>query len=357
VSRFEPKEFLDYAILKRIGSGGMSDVYEGMQRRLGRRVAIKIRRPHKPEHEQKLRDRFVQSIRLHSSIAHPNIVRVIDLVHEHDADAAILEFLAGPTLEERLKSKGRLELSEVLRVGRDIGDAMGHIHAQGIVHRDVKPSNMMYADADSFETLKLMDFGVAKGSDVDGDLTVKGAQIGTLWYMCPEQLSGHSPQPAWDVFALGVSLAELWVGRLPLQERSQSAVFRRHLDAEPIPGWSSAHRRISASFCDMLEAMLEIDPNRRLKDLVMVRCLIQALLKTHTPASSEGGSLKRLSEEMVRRNLAGLSEAAALRLKRLLAMDGSTQEVTVSLNRTGFQSVSGAAELDDTITTDLISDD
>lgn len=357
VSRLERKDFLDYTILKRVGSGGMSDVFEGVQNRLGRRVAIKVRRPNKPEHEAKLRARFVQSIRLHSTISHPNIVRVIDLIHEHNVDAAILEFLSGPSLEERLKSEGSLDLIEVLKVGRDMSNALGHIHRSGVIHRDVKPSNIMYAEAGVFRTLKLMDFGVAKGGTLDGDLTVKGAQIGTLWYMSPEQLSGHSPQSSWDVFALGVSLAELWVGQLPLRERSQSAVFRRHLDGESIPVWSSAHRRISTELCDVLEAMLEIDPNKRLKDLEVVSCLIQALLSKYASTSFGDGGLSRLDDEVVRRNLSGLTETAGKRLKALLGMDGSTQEITVSLDRRGFESPSVVTELDDTITTNSISDD
>jgi serine/threonine-protein kinase len=357
VTQLTADSLTGYSIEKHIGSGGMSDVYQAVQKRLGRTVALKVRRPNRVEYDAKLRERFVQSVRLHSSMNHPNIVRVIDLLHEGGRDVAVLELLSGPTLEQTQKKKGSLPLLDVLHVGLDISRALEHIHARGVVHRDIKPSNMMFSDTGASAIVKLMDFGVAKGSAHDSDLTVKGANIGTLWYMSPGQLAGKTPSPAWDLFALGVSLYELWIGQLPLQDRSQSAVFRRHLDGESIPEWSQKYRTVSVELCDILQAMLEIDPNKRLKDLAVFTQLIRALRNTHASNSDAHTGQSTITSSVLNQNLAGLAEHASLRLKRLMNHQAPTQEITVSVDRRGFESESFVADLDDTILTDSMSDE
>ena len=335
----------------------MSDVYEAVQNRLGRTVALKVRRPHKPEHDGKLHERFVHSIRLHSTLSHSNIVRVIDLLHEHGADIAVLEFLSGPSLDIQMKSEVCLSLKDVLRVGYDMGQALDCVHQNGIVHRDVKPSNIMYADSTALAELKLMDFGVAKGGSDTGELTVRGAQLGTLWYMPPEQLAGQTPTPAWDVFALGVSLAELWVGELPLKERSQSAVFRRHLDGEAIPAWSSEHRSQASELCDLLDAMLETNLKKRLKSLAVFNQVVRALGRVYSSSVGSRSPSKSLSLDVLEQNLSALSEPASLRLKRLLNRNANTQEITTSIDRRSFVGESAPSDLDDTMLTDSIRDD
>ena len=260
-----------------LGSGGMTNVYQATQNSLGRTVAVKVRRVVSKEHDQILRERFIHSIQLHSRLNHPNIVSVFDLVQASNIDAAVLEYLAGPTLEEVLVERGPLDLPTVIDVGWSVCSALSYIHEQGVVHRDVKPSNLMYDKPNRGRTLKLTDFGVAKGEARESELTVKGAQLGTIWYMPPEQLAGQESSPSWDVFALGVTLAELWTGRLPLAERSQAAVFRRHLDGEPIPAWSMVQKTACPELCDLLQAALEINPEKRLTSLKVFQFLIASL--------------------------------------------------------------------------------
>ncbi|MGB0648502.1 MAG: serine/threonine-protein kinase, partial [Bradymonadia bacterium] len=161
-----------YTIQHMLGSGGMTNVYQATQNSLGRTVAVKVRRVVSREHDRILRERFINSVQLHSRLNHPNIVSVIDLVQAPSIDAAVLEYLAGPTLEQVLVESGPLDLPTVIGIAGSVCAALSYIHEHGVVHRDVKPSNLMYDSSGRGSTLKLTDFGVAKGETQVSELTL-----------------------------------------------------------------------------------------------------------------------------------------------------------------------------------------
>ncbi|MGB0647836.1 MAG: protein kinase domain-containing protein, partial [Bradymonadia bacterium] len=185
----------------------------------------------------------------------------------------------------------------------------------------------------------------------------KGAQLGTIWYMPPEQLAAQKSSPSWDVFALGVTLAELWTGKLPLVERTQSAVFRRHLDGDPIPPWSVAHKTACPELCDLLEAALEINPEKRLKSLSVFHFLIASLSKHYGLSLSPLGTLPRVSENEMKQSLVALSEQSIQRLCSIADSFGGTQEITISVDRQLVSSGSVVTDLDDTLLTNSVNDE
>lgn len=340
-----------------LGSGGMTNVYEATQESLGRSVAVKVRRVMSREHDHILRERFINSVQLHSRLNHPNIVSVVDLVKSPNIDAAVLEYLSGPTLEQVLLDQGALDLPTVLRVAGSMCSALSYIHEHGVVHRDVKPSNLMYDRQGRGGILKLTDFGVAKGETQESELTIKGAQLGTIWYMPPEQLASQRSSPSWDVFALAVTLSELWTGRLPLAERSQAAVFRRHLDGDPIPPWPTGQRGTCSELCDLLEAALEIDPEKRLKDLSVFQFLIASVAKHYDLNLAHSERLARVSDDDLKRSLTALSEKSIERLCTIAGTMQETQDITLSVDRQLVSSVNRATDLDDTLLTNVFDDD
>src|SRR5262245_6802174 len=200
-----------YRIRRQLGAGGMGEVYEGRDTRLDRAVAIKVL----PEGstDADLRQRFQHEARAIAALNHAHICTLFDVGRQGDIDYLVMEYLEGMTLAERL-SRGPLPAAEALRHGIEIADALDRAHRAGIVHRALKPGNVMLTP----EGVKLMDFGLAKlrrpGTPVEDTssagtltqpLTEVGAILGTLQYMAPEQLEGKEADPRTDVFAFGVT--------------------------------------------------------------------------------------------------------------------------------------------------------
>ncbi len=196
----------------RLGHGGMATVFLAHDRKLDRPVAIKLLADNLAGDEE-VRARFTREARLAAKLDHPNVVQVYDVGEEDDRPYIVMELVAGGTLGDRLERRGRaLPLSEALPLLRQMCDGLGHAHARRLVHRDVKPQNLLLRKAD--DCLKVADFGIARAAE-ETRLTRTGNVIGTDRYMAPEQLADGRISPATDVFACGVVADEVLPKRRP----------------------------------------------------------------------------------------------------------------------------------------------
>ncbi len=231
-----------YEVRSLLGSGGMGDVYLARDTRLGRDVALKLLPAAFTRDAERLR-RFEHEARAASALSHPNIIAVFE-IGEADGEHYIAnEYVDGPTLRERM-SAGPLALDEALDVGAQVASALAAAHEAGIVHRDVKPENVMLR-RDGY--VKVLDFGLAKlierpdnraagiASVLETVRTAPGVVMGTVRYMSPEQLRGDDVDGRADVFGLGVMLYEMVAGRSPFEGASQAELMAEILRAEPPP--------------------------------------------------------------------------------------------------------------------------
>ena len=220
-----------YEIIAAIGAGGMGVVYRAKDTRLNRTVAIKIL-PEQLSNNPLVRERFDREARAIASLSHPHICTLYDVGHQGGIDYLVMEYLEGEILADRLK-KGRLALDQALRYAVEIADALDCAHRRGVVHRDIKPGNIMLTGCGA----KLLDFGLAKVKIVGAGermtalstqttpLTVAGTILGTLQYMAPEQLEGKEADLRTDIFALGTLLYEMVTGRRAFEGSSQASLI------------------------------------------------------------------------------------------------------------------------------------
>jgi eukaryotic-like serine/threonine-protein kinase len=230
-----------YEILAPLGAGGMGEVYRARDTRLERTVAVKVLRP-QTTISPRVRQRFEREAKTISQLSHPHICALYDVGREGETEYLVMELLEGETLADRLK-KGPLPLEQTLRYGVEIAEALDNAHRQGVVHRDLKPGNVMLTKSG----VKLLDFGLAKAMEPDepaGDLaamptqqglTQEGTILGTLQYMAPEQLEGRETDRRSDIFSLGAILYEAVTGREAFEGTSHASVISAILRDEPRP--------------------------------------------------------------------------------------------------------------------------
>jgi len=221
-----------YEVKEMLGAGGMGVVYRAFDRELQEPVAIKTLKPEAMAGGTVALDRFKQEIRLARRIAHRNVVRTYDLGEVNGMYYLTMEYVEGTSLKQLIASRGRLPVAVTLTVGKQLCRALEVAHAEGIIHRDIKPHNMV-VDPSGF--LKAMDFGIARlANPPQGKgLTEAGLSIGTPDYMSPEQLSGADLDPRSDLYSAGVVLFECLTGRLPFEADTTWALVAKHLEEEP----------------------------------------------------------------------------------------------------------------------------
>jgi Tol biopolymer transport system component len=230
-----------YEVVSRIGAGGMGEVFKARDTRLERSVAIKIL-PREFSHNAQLRVRFEREAKAISQLTHPNICTLHDVGTENGVSYLVMELLEGESLADRL-TRGPMPMPEVIRVGAQIADALANAHRRGVIHRDLKPGNIMLTRAGA----KLLDFGLAKmgaavtmsgGSVAVGEtehkpLTEQGTILGTFQYMSPEQLEGDEADPRTDIFALGAVLYEMATGQRAFQGKNKTSLIAAIVSGEP----------------------------------------------------------------------------------------------------------------------------
>lgn len=223
-----------YELEELVGTGGMSSVYRARDRMLERVVAIKILHEHFSRDEDYV-ERFRREARAAARLQHPNIVTVIDRGEAGGRQYIVFEYVDGENLKQLVEREGRLPVRTALVLGIEIGRALAFAHASGLVHRDVKPQNVLLRDGE----VKVTDFGIVHAADMKGGLTQTGTVLGTSEYIAPEQASGLPVDALCDVYSLGVVIWEMLAGQPPYSGSSFVAVAMRHVN-DPVPSISSA---------------------------------------------------------------------------------------------------------------------
>ena len=262
-----------YEIVAPLGAGGMGEVYRARDTRLDRTVAVKILPAHLSSNSE-AKQRFEREARAISSLNHPHICTLYDVGHQDGTDYLVMEFLEGETLAERLR-KGPLPIQQVLKYGIEIGQGLDKAHRTGVVHRDLKPGNIMLTKSGA----KLMDFGLAKATPPIAPsssglsmtqstpvgahpLTTQGTIVGTFQYMSPEQIEGKEADARSDIFAFGAVLYEMVTGKRAFEGKSQLSVASAILERDPAP-ISTSRRGISPALEAIIAICLAKDPEQR----------------------------------------------------------------------------------------------
>ena len=218
-----------YQIIEKIGEGGMAVVYKAMDNRLNRLVAVKIMRDEFAADED-FKRRFSSESQAVAMLSHPNIVAVYDVSHTDDTEYIVMELLDGITMKQYLERRGAVGWRETLHFSKQISKALIHAHSKGIIHRDIKPQNIMLLRDG---TIKVADFGIAA---LENEATeMSGQAIGSIHYIAPEQARGEMPNARCDIYSLGVVMYEMLTGRLPYTGDSLAEIALKHLEAKPVP--------------------------------------------------------------------------------------------------------------------------
>jgi eukaryotic-like serine/threonine-protein kinase len=267
-----------YRVLARVGLGGTAVVYRCVDEHTGRIVAVKVLRTTGPQIPEAA-GRFRREARLAASLSHRHVVRVLDYGYTMAPLAAgrvpwageedqpvpyvAMEYVFGPSLKELVRKYGPLPVDWVWLLGDQLCSALGAAHALGVVHRDVKPQNVMLVDSHIELLAKLTDFGIAR--QVGGDyttLTVTGQVLGTPDYLSPEQVMGEPGDPLSDLYALGVVLYELLTGRLPFEADTPLAAASRRMVADPPPP-TRYRQDLPMEVQEVVLWLLQREPQRR----------------------------------------------------------------------------------------------
>jgi serine/threonine protein kinase len=228
------KEFPEipgYRIEKKLGCGGMAEVYLGIQETLDRKVAIKILNPEMMRNPMLLQ-RFLNEARTASRLEHPNIVTIHNVEQIGDTCCIIMEYLQESLVDRiKLSPTGKIEPGEVFRILKQIANALRYAHQEGFIHRDIKPDNILFRKDN---TPVLVDFGIARPVDAETNLTTTGMIIGTPHYMSPEQCKGEKIDAQSDIYSLGIVLYEMLTGYIPYKADSAAGILVKHIQS-PIP--------------------------------------------------------------------------------------------------------------------------
>ena len=250
-----------YTVGQMIGTGGMADVYLGLDTRLDREVAIKVLRRDLAK-DPAFVARFRKEALAAGGLNHPGIVAVYDSGEENNSPFIVMELVSGQTLRQKLQS-GKIPLSTSLEIIKGILNALDYSHNKGIVHRDIKPSNIMITDSGD---IKVMDFGIARATDdIGATLTNTWNVVGTAQYLSPEQATGELADGRSDLYSLGCLMYELLTGRPPFTGDTPVSVAYQHVSSALTPA-SQINPSLDPNLDRMLEVVLAKDPNNRYQD-------------------------------------------------------------------------------------------
>jgi serine/threonine protein kinase/tetratricopeptide (TPR) repeat protein len=245
-----------YEILSKLGGGGMGVVYKARDTKLGRLVALKFLPP-QWSHDDSAKQRFVREAQAASATNQRNICVIHNIEEMRDSRLFIvMAYYEGETLKQRLE-RGPLPINEAVEIASEIADGLAKAHAQGVIHRDVKPGNLIVTD----DGVKILDFGLAKFADAL-QLTVPGSTIGTIAYMSPEQARGEEADARSDVWALGIVMYEMLTGAVPFRGTYQEATFHA-IKNEPLPSLRAARPDVPEALERLVMKALEKDPEKR----------------------------------------------------------------------------------------------
>ena len=261
-----------YRIVKLIGSGGMANVYLGIDMNTGVNVAIKILKPEFSSDEEFIR-RFDAEAKSVASLNHANIVKVFGVGHEGNFRFIVQEYIEGITVKDLINQNGHLDWKNAVPIVIQIGLALDYAHQNGIVHRDIKPQNILISRD---RVAKITDFGIARAASTT-TITMTGVQMGSVHYFSPEQARGGNVGPQSDVYSLGVTLFEMVTGRLPFDGDSNVAIAVKHLqETPPVP--SSLMQGIPKGLDSIIAKCMQKSPERRYQTMRQLVTELDSLL-------------------------------------------------------------------------------
>jgi predicted Ser/Thr protein kinase len=252
-----------YELQRRVGRGGMAEVFLARDRLLDRPVAIKILFPEFAT-DPSFVARFKREAQAAANLNHPNIVGVYDWGRERGTYYIVMEYVDGRTVSEMIRSDGPLKPKDAARIAADVAAALGFAHEKGVVHRDVKPGNVLITKSGE---VKVADFGIARAmtSNAEDNLTQTGSVMGTATYFSPEQAQGKPVDPRSDLYSLGIVLYEMVSGKPPFTADSPVAIAYKHVQ-EPLPPLHQRATGIPSDYEAIVEKALAKDPDARYPD-------------------------------------------------------------------------------------------
>jgi serine/threonine protein kinase len=270
-----------YRLDAEIGAGGMSTVYRAFDTVLERPVAIKLMHREIARDSDQL-ERFRREARAVAQLNHAHVVQVIDAGEDDGMPYIVLEYVEGETLKQRIRAQGRLSIVESIAYAIEIARALEAAHERGIVHRDIKPQNVLI---DSEGSAKVTDFGIARTLHDEG-LTADGRVLGTTDYVSPEQALGHPVTGQSDIYSLGIVLYEMLTGEVPFRGENQIAVAMKHV-REELPDVQLRRPEISAALGAVIDRATDKDLARRYPDAVALEADLEDVLTIETSRSGQ----------------------------------------------------------------------
>jgi eukaryotic-like serine/threonine-protein kinase len=262
-----------YRLESKLGSGGMSTVYLASDETLERPVAVKVLHAEISDQPDQI-ERFRREARAVAKLSHPNVVSVIDAGEDGGHPYIVFEYIEGETLKHRIDRLGKLPLDESAAYAIEVGRGVAIAHARNLVHRDVKPQNVLI---DSEGRAKVTDFGIARSLEKDG-LTATGRVLGTTDYVAPEQAMGHPADSRSDIYSLGVLLYEMLTGDVPFHAETQVGVAMKHVN-EPLPDVQRRRPEVSAALAAVVETATAKDPDLRYPSMAAMLGDLEAALE------------------------------------------------------------------------------
>ena len=330
-----------YEILSAIGAGGMGEVYKATDTRLNRTVAVKVL----PEHvaaNPELKQRFEREAQAIAALKHPNICVIYDVGEESGTQYLVMEYLEGETLAARLE-KGAIPLDQALKCATEISDALDKAHQQGMIHRDVKPGNIMLTKSGA----KLLDFGLAKRNPIraienkselptlngESALTGRGTILGTLQYMSPEQIEGEEADARSDIFAFGAVLYEMVTGKKAFKGKSQASLMASILEHDPVP-MSALHQMTPPGLDRVVRTCLAKEPGERWQNAHDLTLELKWIAEGGSQLAIPAMIARRKNRERIAWGLAALSMVGiiALAVAHFRTPPGGTTAVEFSID-------------------------
>ena len=259
-----------YELRRRIGAGGMAEVWEATDHSLGRQVAVKLLHQHLAQ-DPSILARFRSEAQSAARLTHPGIVSIFDTVTTGDTDAIVMELVEGRDLRSILDQRRSIAIDDCLEVAIQVAQALGHAHQNGIIHRDIKPANILVRPD---RRVKLSDFGIAKALD-DTTFTETGSLVGTVKYLAPEQIQGAPIDGRTDLYSLSTVLYEMLCGKVPFAAQDLAGAMSRV--RTPAPRASTHRRDLPPELDEFLARALAIDPNQRPADASQWVASLQAV--------------------------------------------------------------------------------
>jgi serine/threonine protein kinase len=336
-----------YVVRKVLGVGAMGVVFEAEDPRLGRLVALKVMRPSLAAIEE-YRRRFTREARLAAAIEHDNLVPIYEVVTEGDVPYLAMKLLQGETLEDRIaRSPGKVSAADALRIAGEIAEGLEVAHARGLIHRDIKPANI-WLEAGK-DRVKILDFGLARGTGDDGRFTQAGAVIGTPAYMSPEQSRGEETDSRCDLFCLGIVLYRSATGTLPFAGKDTLSILSALASTTP-PAPHTVEPSLPQPFSDLVMRLLAKDradrPQTAREVVDAVEGMKQAGAVTPSPGTADsaiGRVLNNVVVQPVAKILSSMVDSARTLRGSGVRQDGAKSGVGGERSRSAWFKVLAVA--------------